>query len=692
MFKIIAISLLIRTISAITTRQDENYFTSYMNREEETARKFLQRYNSFNPVILLVENSQASQDAALSFLKSVHKLEPRVQNINFMLMQFNETSVSPVLETTRNSKLRMEKILSDRIPSSPSSYLGRETNRSAVFFGILNAVHLLPPTSGVVVFMKRDVEDEDLSQHAAIEVEKKRVQVFVFCGMNRKGGYLEELAERSRGGFWIQPDRDLSSEYFEEFLENIGAFTSVSMILSRRKLRGENNLMFPIDSDVTGIHISIAPGVTTGLLTTPGGYNIGVLRSDDVVRYSVGSFIKRGSGGHEIHINTTTATTRDVGVWRLQVGNARALYNVTVFAHTTKITDFGTAVNKTGNKKKIVKLGNISSISNITNVSFVTRDGNPILSNAKLESHNNNSLNINVEKVPNESFYAVIDGIDSKGHNFRRLSYVRGSEKDIFFLPPITIDLGLGSELITQPFRQPQLFFEVTNNGNTPTLVRFFCQDDKGILLSMDPWYKWINPQETATVRVTLTTRSGQYQDHITFTAAGTETVSKKVIVDVGISNDDRRDPHIDYHFTSDCTGVLLGSCEDATWTVEVKAKDTGSGLLQVISRPKGIYFPNGFTSGTTEEVTGFFSESCCNPDLELIAFDRQNNRRTRHINAYWATLSPGAIAAIVFGVILLILIIIGLFFLFRKCCIAWRSKGNYDLPVYRGPLSSRRA
>ncbi|XP_044256195.1 uncharacterized protein LOC123006088 isoform X2 [Tribolium madens] len=682
MFKIIAISLLFQTISAITTvrQENENYFTNYINREEESARKFLQRYNSFNPVILLVENSQASQNAALNFLKSVHKLEPRVQNVNFMLMKFNETSVSPVLG---NNKLHLEKLLIEKIPPKPSTFLGRETNRSAVFFGILNAVHVLPPSSGVVVFMKRDVEDEDLSQHAAIEVEKKRIQVFVFCGAKRKGGYLEELAVRSRGGFWIQPDRDLSSEYYEEFLENINAFTSVVMILSRRNLRGENNLVFPIDSDVTGVHISIAPEVTTGLLTTPGGYNIGVLRGDDVVRYSAGSFIKRGYGVHEIHINTTTP---DVGVWRLRVSNARALYNVTVFAHTTKITDFGTAVNKTGNKKKILKVGLTSAISNITHISFVNRDGNPILSNVSYLSDNKEI------QVPNESFYAVIDGIDSKGDNFRRLSYVRGNEKDIFFLPPITIDLGLGSELITQPYRQPQLFFEVTNNGNTPTLVRFFCKDDKGILLSMDPWYKWINPQETATVRVTLTTRSGQYQDFITFTAAGTETVTKKVIVDVGISSDDRRDPHIDYHFTSDCTGVLLGSCEDATWTVEVKAKDTGSGLLQVISRPKGIYFPNGFTSGTTEEVTGFFSESCCNPDLELIAFDRQNNRRTRHINAYWATLSPGAIAAIVLGVIILILLIIGLFFLIRRCCIAWRNKESYDLPVYRGPLSSRRA
>jgi hypothetical protein len=89
---------------------------------------------------------------------------------------------------------------------------------------------------------------------------------------------------------------------------------------------------------------------------------------------------------------------------------------------------------------------------------------------------------------------------------------------------------------------------------------------------------KWINPQETATVRITLTTRPGFYQDLITFSVVGSETVTKNVLVDVGSTKEDRHDPYLDYHFTSDCTSVLFGACEDATWTVEVQAKDTGSG------------------------------------------------------------------------------------------------------------------
>lgn len=58
-------------------------------------------------------------------------------------------------------------------------------------------------------------------------------------------------------------------------------------------------------------------------------------------------------------------------------------------------------------------------------------------------------------------------------------------------------------------------------------------------------------------------------------------------------------------------------------------------GILHVGSRPKGLHFPNGFTTGTTEEIIGYYSESCCRPDLELLAYDRQHNRVTKKINAY---------------------------------------------------------
>jgi hypothetical protein len=68
---------------------EEDYYPNYVNKKEESARKFLQYYNSFNPVVLLVENTQQSQNNANNFFKTVHKLSPQVANINFMMMKFN---------------------------------------------------------------------------------------------------------------------------------------------------------------------------------------------------------------------------------------------------------------------------------------------------------------------------------------------------------------------------------------------------------------------------------------------------------------------------------------------------------------------------------------------------------------------------------------------------------------------------
>ena len=111
-------------------------------------------------------------------------------------------------------------------------------------------------------------------------------------------------------------------------------------------------------------------------------------------------------------------------------------------------------------------------------------------------------LNISIKNVPKGPFYAVVNGKDAQGilfrrttnyivgclgNDFQRLSYVRNDIRKEFYLPPITVDVGLGSELITQALRQPQLFFEVTNNGERPTLVRFFARDEKSLLVSMVP-------------------------------------------------------------------------------------------------------------------------------------------------------------------------------------------------------------
>lgn len=94
-------------------------------------------------------------------------------------MRYPQKGVTPVLENTQTNKTHFENLLKEKILSKPSTFLGHESNGSAVFFAILNAAHLLPPNSGIVIFMKRDTytEDESLAHLAFLELKKKLIQV-----------------------------------------------------------------------------------------------------------------------------------------------------------------------------------------------------------------------------------------------------------------------------------------------------------------------------------------------------------------------------------------------------------------------------------------------------------------------------------------------------------------------------------
>ncbi|XP_044765163.1 uncharacterized protein LOC123321563 isoform X2 [Coccinella septempunctata] len=262
-------------------------------------------------------------------------------------------------------------------------------------------------------------------------------------------------------------------------------------------------------------------------------------------------------------------------------------------------------------------------------------------------------------------------------------------ENTVYLLPPLTVELAEDSTLLMNANERQEIPFEVTNNLNNAARVTFTVRDELGILLEIDRYIAILGPHASTTVRVAVLPKSGQSSDRITFIATGSEQVRKEVIVDIE-SNDYRSDtdsPLVDYTYTSDCTDVVLSKCKEGTWTIKISAKDTESGLKLLTTIPKGLYFPEGYTAGTREEVTGIYSESCCNADLQIIAIDRMNNRYARQINAYRAPLSFWAVTAITLvSLIFLTIIIVSSLICLKKCK---RSEADsFDLPTYRGGRS----
>ncbi|KAF7278817.1 hypothetical protein GWI33_007932 [Rhynchophorus ferrugineus] len=247
----------------------------------------------------------------------------------------------------------------------------------------------------------------------------------------------------------------------------------------------------------------------------------------------------------------------------------------------------------------------------------------------------------------------------------------------------ITIEVGLGSELITSALKISEVYFEVRNTGISAQTVSFSCTDDKQILSSLSEYRRDLQPEEITTVVLYLSTKAGIYQDEIIFWAkTRTQSYQKKVLVDVGTQIVDQTSPELTYKYTSDCTGLIFSKCSKGTWTMEINAKDSESGLMSVNSLPKGIYFPEIYSAGTTDTVTGYYSDSCCKPDIQISAVDRMNNKISYTLNAYNTIWSPGAIAALVLGILLfLILIALIIYFVIKKR----KQKESYNLPRYKG-------
>lgn len=355
-------------------------------------------------------------------------------------------------------------------------------------------------------------------------------------------------------------------------------------------------------------------------------------------------------------------------------------------------------------------LGNLLTVNKIT---IQNKMGRQLMDNLlknkeylkvseKYESINGNNITSNTNKVqdtqfqialskrlPDEKMYAVISGKDHRGYDFHRMALVkRVYDNDVFPQPPLTVALGLSSALIVQPNKFSDIYFEVTNRGNKAAQVYFSIKGEKHILYAMTPYRKIMSPDETTSVRVTIAPGPGTYQDRLTFQAGGgAVSVEKSVIVDVGTDIVDTESPDISHTYLSDCT-ANWGSCQDNVWTIEIKAKDSESGLLQVISNPKGIFFRNEFTSGTKEEVTGYYSGTCCRPEILITAVDRKENAYTKKYNAFHALWGPGAIAGLILGVLFILLLIAIIIIALHK----WQKKRtvSYDLPVYRSKLRER--
>ncbi|KAH1029421.1 uncharacterized protein LOC109533822 [Dendroctonus ponderosae] len=271
-----------------------------------------------------------------------------------------------------------------------------------------------------------------------------------------------------------------------------------------------------------------------------------------------------------------------------------------------------------------------------------------------------------------------------KDYGLAKQRYTSLGKSDLYPTQTITVEVGLGSELILAAGKSGEIYFEVTNWGTSTELVTFSCSDLKYLLQKLSTYKRYLDPQESTIVTLYIDGTDGPYEDQITFSVTSKfQIVQKKVILDVGLTQPlDMIAPEIEYSYQSDCTEIWYLGCSKGAWTLEIMAKDVDSGLLKINTEPKGLQISKGYTSGTKDSVIGHYSGSCCDPELEISVVDRKNNKRTIALNAYRARLSIVAISAIVLGIFLFIIVIAVIIVVVLK---KWKSKESFDLPTYKG-------
>ncbi|KAF5294840.1 hypothetical protein FQA39_LY00324 [Lamprigera yunnana] len=656
-------------------RQSEIHSTTEINGFSKNRIRTIQQLRSilesiwFRSIIVLVEDSEEVLQQANVHLNQLVGLSYGYPN--YALMKFNSADVTPILANSSLNRENFFKPLENSHYSQNTTHIleSERSKGSVLFFSILKAIPMLTKNSAIFVFTDREIQDEDLMQLALKGLLENQIKLYViwsgiYPAIKSEDKIIKETAILSGGKFLVSDiEKDFSKLYSDAYIKSSDASLPKSLVALKTNITGKDQLFLPIDASVKRIHISVTIPVRALELVSPQGaisFAFNLLNYTVVEHFSRGSFVMSQLGQYDIMLNALGHLPISIsGPWRLDIeagGPNSQGCNVTVAVQThLNVTALATSgANKDSGKAIKVTLPNeFSSIDKINlynkwgqllreNVLFnkvVTNEkAKPFENLEEIDSLYNPKLDVEFNDVPKESFYIKVTGNDQAGYGFSRISYLE-REKLSYFVQSLTVEIGAGSELIVRSNQETKIYFEVTNNRDEMIFVNFMCQDEKSMLQQMQPRSTWLNPKQTAVVTVELripNVATSAYRNLVTFSILGAERVQKSVLVFITNSIvSDNEKPRLTYRYTSDCTDILLGNCEDGTWTIEVTAEDKESGLLQLSSSPKGLYFPNNYIAGTTEPIVGLYGGSCCQSKIQLTAIDLFNNRRSYIADAY---------------------------------------------------------
>ncbi|XP_031633171.1 uncharacterized protein LOC116346974 [Contarinia nasturtii] len=626
----------------------------YKYSADEIVRKYLDDTFLRAPLATLINTAPEPLRKAKMLWKSA--LRPNTP-IDIVLVAFNSSGVG-VTYSFKNTRTMIAGL--DSVQESREMIEG-----GSGFYGILRASELVPYDSAIFISTDKIPQDLSLMKNAATILLKKRIRLYLIWFGDQVieenetsiGGALGEVALRSGGEIL---------RITEESFGN-GDMGLVTHFL-QNDIQGAQILEIPVNTTDTNLHIKIQGNVDQATIMAPtDGKICNLLSIDSVKRFS--------NGSRAIYMPNDQKFVIDLNI----TATPKGIYVLTI---VPEITNSGTYEKYNLMVDSEFDRRTTKNEIDTTMEYFSPNDG--------LMFRNRRSETLSEARDDEVVWpeYQNDNQFDEPQFITNDTEILTRSEKSL--LQSVTkIDLGAQSQLLANPGSTVQIYYEITNLRDVPTLHNFQVTDEQRFLRTLNPVSMWLAPGQTNNAIVTCFIPANievGTKDKITFTSPGQNLASQSAILTVTSPQSpiqDRYAPYVYWKYGSRCYGRSeAGHCAGSIWSVEITTYDTDTGILRVQSSPKGLLIRDRYTAGTTEEVKATYTASCCTPRVTITSYDVAGNPKTITLDVTDFYLEPMEIVAIVLGSILLLIIIVAIILGIIYCC--KKHRNTRELPVYR--------
>lgn len=257
------------------------------------------------------------------------------------------------------------------------------------------------------------------------------------------------------------------------------------------------------------------------------------------------------------------------------------------------------------------------------------------------------------------------------------------------FFPPVRISVDPSSQLYVPPGSDGRIVLTLRNDG-IGDIFYVSGGDDKNFFLQFD--YSQIQLGPSQTININGRIRVPAYAQNVVSTLTvivqrrtDNAISQRQIYIRTKSESGEKWAPWCTIKTVTKCWEYLDESiCAQRFWNMRAEIQDTDSGLLSISIKPDGRFLGEDFPVGTNYSVAVEQTVSCCTTGVDITAVDVRGNVAYCRADQWGIYLSPGDIAAITLGVILLILLLIILIVAICRCCKRRRSEKVKTAPIPR--------